>query len=139
MTDATKRSILRWIHIIFGLPILGYIYGPPAETIQYLPYFRYIYVPVVLLTGLCMWKGAALRRLVTTAELREGDQLADALRAAGVDPALAVHATLVRDRLRRAIYGPRGPRDVEELTAETQEVLRALTGEVVDTAVSGEQ
>jgi hypothetical protein len=24
MSDATKRSILRWIHIIFGIPILGY-------------------------------------------------------------------------------------------------------------------
>jgi hypothetical protein len=71
----------------------------------------------------------ALRRLVPTAELREGDQLADALRAAGIDPVVAAHATRVRDRLRHAIYGPRGPSDAAELTAETRAVLRALTGE----------
>jgi hypothetical protein len=27
ISDATKRSILRWIHLIFGIPILGYIYS----------------------------------------------------------------------------------------------------------------
>ncbi len=32
MNQGTKHTILRWIHIIFGLPILGYIYGPPAEV-----------------------------------------------------------------------------------------------------------
>jgi hypothetical protein len=39
MKDTTKRSILRSIHIVFALPIVGYIYGPPSETLQYLPYF----------------------------------------------------------------------------------------------------
>jgi len=32
MNDATKRSILRWIHIVFGIPILGYIYSPFEEV-----------------------------------------------------------------------------------------------------------
>jgi hypothetical protein len=31
MNDATKCSILRWIHIVFGIPILGYIYSPFEE------------------------------------------------------------------------------------------------------------
>ncbi|MGC3956945.1 MAG: hypothetical protein QM813_02935 [Verrucomicrobiota bacterium] len=59
----TKRSIQRWIHIIFGLTLVGYIYGPPAETVKYLPFFRYFYLPVVLLTGLWMWKGHVVARL----------------------------------------------------------------------------
>ncbi|CAM2801168.1 hypothetical protein [Rariglobus hedericola] len=63
MKPGTKRSILRWIHILFGLPILGYIYGPPSETVQYLPYFRFVYVPVLVLSGLLMWKGHLLSRL----------------------------------------------------------------------------
>jgi hypothetical protein len=65
MSDAAKRSILRWIHILFGLPLLGYIYGPAEEVRQYAPYFRFVFVPVLVLSGLLMWKGAALRRLVT--------------------------------------------------------------------------
>jgi len=28
MKDAANRSILRWIHIVFSIPILGYIYSP---------------------------------------------------------------------------------------------------------------
>jgi hypothetical protein len=71
----------------------------------------------------------ALERLVPSAGLRDGDQLADALRAAGIDHAVAAHAARVRDRLRHALYGPGGASDPEELTAETQAVLRALTGE----------
>ena len=63
MKDTTKRSILRWIHILFGLPLAGYIYGPPSETLQYLPFFRYIYLPVVVLSGILMWKGHVLRRI----------------------------------------------------------------------------
>ena len=31
MKEATKRSIIRWIHIIFGIPIVGYIYNPFEE------------------------------------------------------------------------------------------------------------
>ena len=34
----------------------------------------------------------------------------------------------VRDRLRHAVYGPGGASDAQELTAETQEVLRTLMG-----------
>jgi hypothetical protein len=63
MKDAAKRSILRSVHIVFALPLLGYIYGPPSETVQYLPYFRFVYFPVVVLSGLWMWKGHAIRRL----------------------------------------------------------------------------
>jgi hypothetical protein len=63
MNEATQRTICRWIHIVFGLPILGYIYGPPAEVQQYAPMFQYLFVPVLLLSGIWMWKGHAITRL----------------------------------------------------------------------------
>ncbi len=63
MKDTTKRTILRSIHIVFGLPLIGLVYGPPEETVQYLPFFRFFYLPVVLLSGILMWKGHVLRRL----------------------------------------------------------------------------
>ena len=65
MNDAAKRSILRSIHIIFGLSILGYIYGPPEEVLQYRDNFRFVFVPVIVLSGLWMWKGHVLRRLIS--------------------------------------------------------------------------
>jgi hypothetical protein len=63
MSTTTKRSIFRWIHILFGLPIIGYIYGPPAEVLPYRDMFRFLFVPVLLLSGLWMWKGHVVRRL----------------------------------------------------------------------------
>jgi hypothetical protein len=65
MNNATKRSILRWVHIIFGLPVLGYIYGPAEEVQQDAPIFRFVFVPVIVLSGFWMWKGDALRRLIS--------------------------------------------------------------------------
>jgi hypothetical protein len=39
MNNATKRSILRCIHLIFGIPIIGYVYSPFAELPNYAPLF----------------------------------------------------------------------------------------------------
>jgi len=63
MTQGSQRTILRSIHIIFGLPILGFIYGPAEEVQQYAPMFRFVFVPVLVLSGFWMWKGEAVRRL----------------------------------------------------------------------------
>ncbi|HWE23674.1 MAG TPA: BatD family protein [Myxococcales bacterium] len=57
---------------------------------------------------------------------RDGDGLAQALRAAGVDSAVADHVKRLRDRLRAARYGPRGLGDSAELAAEIEQVLRVL-------------
>ena len=64
MRDAIKRSIVRWIHIVFSIPILGYIYSPFEVLPTYAPRVRFVVVPVMLLSGLWMWKGHLLRRLV---------------------------------------------------------------------------
>lgn len=57
MTSATQRSIFRWIHILFGIPILGYIYNPFEKLPGYAPPTRYVFLPGMVLTGLWMWKG----------------------------------------------------------------------------------
>ncbi|MBS0660972.1 MAG: hypothetical protein JSR82_22350 [Verrucomicrobia bacterium] len=63
MSPATERLVLRWIHILFGLPLIGYVYGPPAEVQPYAPMFQYVFMPGLLLSGLWMWKGHLVRRL----------------------------------------------------------------------------
>ena len=65
MKDATKRSIFRWIHIVFSIPILGYIYSPFEEIPKYAARVRFVVVPVMLLSGFWMWKGHVLRRLIS--------------------------------------------------------------------------
>ncbi|HEV3392860.1 MAG TPA: hypothetical protein VG103_05050 [Chthoniobacterales bacterium] len=57
MNSATKRSILRWIHLVFAIPILGYIYQPASEVEQYAGAARFIFVPIIILAGYWMYAG----------------------------------------------------------------------------------
>ena len=58
MNAGLKRSILRWIHLVVTIPILGYVYGPPAEVQQYAGAVRFVFVPIIILSGLWMYVGA---------------------------------------------------------------------------------
>jgi hypothetical protein len=62
MKDTTIRSIVRTIHLILSIPIIGYIYSPFDVIPNYAPKTRFIFVPAMVLTGLYMWKGHLLRR-----------------------------------------------------------------------------
>jgi hypothetical protein len=59
------RSIFRWIHLIFAIPILGYIYSPFDKLPDYAPLTRFFFLPVMVLSGLWMWKGHVVRRLIS--------------------------------------------------------------------------
>ena len=63
MKEATKRSIVRWIHIVISIPIIGYIYSPFEELPNYAPAVRFVFLPVMVLSGFWMWKGHVIRRL----------------------------------------------------------------------------
>jgi hypothetical protein len=65
MSSATTRMIIRWIHIVLGIPIAGYIYSPFEEIPKYAFAVRFVFLPLLVLTGLWMWKGYLLRRLVS--------------------------------------------------------------------------
>jgi hypothetical protein len=71
MKDATKRSIVRWIHIIFSIPILGYIYSPFEELPKYADRVRFVVIPLMLLSGLWIWKGHVLRRLISKGSAKQ--------------------------------------------------------------------
>src|SRR5215831_17630810 len=55
---STKRSLLRWIHLILAIPILGYIYSPFAELPNYAAVTRFVFAPVIVLAGYWMYAGA---------------------------------------------------------------------------------
>jgi hypothetical protein len=57
MKNSTKRSILRWIHLIGTIPMLGYIYEPASEVGQYADGVRYLFVPILILSGYWMYSG----------------------------------------------------------------------------------
>jgi hypothetical protein len=78
MNQAIVRIIFRWIHIVFSIPILGYIYDSPKDTPNYAWAIRSVFVPVIILSGLWMWKGHVVRRLISktkSAGMRTGQRL----------------------------------------------------------------
>jgi hypothetical protein len=64
MNQNLQRSIFRWIHIFFSIPILGYIYSPFDKLPDYATPTRYVFFPAMVVSGLWMWKGHVVRRLI---------------------------------------------------------------------------
>jgi hypothetical protein len=65
VNQGTKRWIFRSIHIVFSIPILGYIYSPFEQIPNYAPATRFVFVPIMLLSGFWMWKGHIVGRLIS--------------------------------------------------------------------------
>ncbi|MCA9837867.1 MAG: hypothetical protein KC422_13200 [Trueperaceae bacterium] len=63
ITKFNRRLVFRWMHLIFSIPILGYIYSPFEAIPDYAPLVRFVFLPILALSGLWMWKGHAAKRL----------------------------------------------------------------------------
>lgn len=63
MTHGAQRTIFRWIHVIFAIPIVGYVYSPFKDLPDYAPVTRYVAFPIMALSGLWMWKGHLVTRI----------------------------------------------------------------------------
>lgn len=61
MKNVTQRSLIRAVHLILSIPIAGYIYSPFEDIPNYAPMVRFVFLPVIVLSGLWMWKGHLLR------------------------------------------------------------------------------
>ena len=64
MRNAINYWIPRGIHMLFSIPIIGYIYSSPADAQLYAARVRFFFLPVMLLSGLWMWKGHIVRRFI---------------------------------------------------------------------------
>jgi len=59
-----SRTVFRWIHLVLAIPIFGYVYSPFEQIPNYAPAVRLLFLPLLVLSGLWMWKGHVLRRLI---------------------------------------------------------------------------
>src|ERR1041384_6916668 len=87
ISGATKRSILRWIHLVISIPILGYIYSPFAELPNYAAVSRLVFAPVIILAGYWMYAGAVFALIGVALWL-------GVYRLAGLPAALLTHVAL---------------------------------------------
>jgi hypothetical protein len=57
MKPSTKRIILRIVHLVAVIPVLGYVYQPVAEAEQYQQFTQLVFIPVAILAGYWMYMG----------------------------------------------------------------------------------
>lgn len=67
MKASTERKIIRWLHIVLSIPILGYIYGPVSDIPAATNAVRFVFLPIVVLSGFWMWKRHWFRRKIKIA------------------------------------------------------------------------
>ncbi len=59
-----ERTVIRWLHLLLSIPIVGYLYGPVASIPPAARFTRWIAAPVVVLSGLWLWlKPRIMQRL----------------------------------------------------------------------------
>jgi len=87
ISRATTRSILRWVHIVLAIPILGYIYSPFAELPNYAAVTRFVFVPVIMLAGYWMYAGVVFALIGVAVWL-------SAIRLSGIGAAILSQAAL---------------------------------------------
>ena len=57
MKASTKRIILRIVHLVSVIPVLGYVYQPVAEAAEYQRFTQMVFIPLAILTGYWMYMG----------------------------------------------------------------------------------
>ena len=62
MKASTERKIIRWMHIILSIPVVGFIYGPVSRFPTASALVRFVFFPVIILSGFYLWKGHVLKR-----------------------------------------------------------------------------
>jgi hypothetical protein len=62
MKAATERKIIRWVHILISIPIVGLIYGPVQNFPRAVFAIKWFFFPLVMLSGLWLWKGHLVKK-----------------------------------------------------------------------------
>ena len=72
MKAATQRKIIRWLHILASIPIIGYIYGPVKNFPNAVTAIKWVLFPLIVVSGLWLWKGHLVRNWLSGVNRRPG-------------------------------------------------------------------
>jgi hypothetical protein len=72
MKAATQRKIIRWLHILASIPIIGYIYGPVKNFPNAVTAIKWVLFPLIVVSGLWLWKGHLVRKWLSGVNRRPG-------------------------------------------------------------------
>jgi len=67
----TERSLIRMLHLMLSIPIIGFIYGPVAHIPPAANFTRFIAVPLVAASGIWLWQKPRFLRWVRQRSSRQ--------------------------------------------------------------------
>ncbi len=65
------RIALRWMHIVFALVLMCYVYSPFHEFRWFQILTKFMVVPVATITGIWIWKFKAVNKALGVKRLSE--------------------------------------------------------------------
>ena len=69
MTAWRERDIVRFLHLVLSIPIVGYLYGPVEHIPQAAFFTRWIAMPVIILSGFWMWLKPRIAKRILQARM----------------------------------------------------------------------
>jgi hypothetical protein len=82
-----ERDVIRLVHLVLSVPIVGYLYGPVASIPRAAWFTHWIAFPVVVLSGLWLWLKPRIARRLAIARIAGKSVAGGASRASGVGAA----------------------------------------------------
>lgn len=73
MKASTERKIIRWLHIVLSIPVIGFLYGPVAEIPRAAFATRFVFFPVIVLSGIWLWQGHRIKKYFISQKKRNGN------------------------------------------------------------------
>jgi hypothetical protein len=64
MNPRFERNLIRTLHLVLSVPVVGYIYGPVANIPEGAAFTRYVAFPAVVLSGIWLWQKPRILRLI---------------------------------------------------------------------------
>jgi hypothetical protein len=64
---------MRWVHLIGSVAIGTFVYSPWRDQAEFLLLMRGLVIPILIFTGLWMWQGHRMKKLLDSSQQKSGD------------------------------------------------------------------
>jgi hypothetical protein len=72
MSSLHERTLIRTLHLVLTIPIIGFIYGPVAHIPPAAFFTRFFAVPLTIASGIWLWQKQRLLRWLRRLRQRNG-------------------------------------------------------------------
>jgi hypothetical protein len=73
VTSLREREIVRVVHLVLSIPIVGYLYGPVEHIARAAFFVRWVAFPLVVLSGFWLWLKPRLARRMIQYHMRRSE------------------------------------------------------------------